>query len=147
MRISENASQPLPATNWRLFASSTLGTSSALPVFASSPLRGEDNDGFAQRCRREVGVTSGNASGGPESPPPRTASSIFVKYENRAVRSSPLKGEEEKNGTRVPVAIPYPIDLLHTRHPQSSQTVSPPPPLRGRAGVGGNFGHHRGTAS
>jgi hypothetical protein len=31
-----------------------------LSSFASSPLRGEDNDGFAQQCRREVGVTSGN---------------------------------------------------------------------------------------
>jgi hypothetical protein len=27
--------------------------------FASSPLRGEDNDGFAQQCRREVGVNFG----------------------------------------------------------------------------------------
>jgi tripartite-type tricarboxylate transporter receptor subunit TctC len=34
---------------------------------------------------------------GLKSPPPRTASSIFVKYKNRAVLSSPLKGEEEKN--------------------------------------------------
>ncbi len=40
------------------------------------------------------GWPSGNDSGGTESPPPRTASSIFAKYENRAVLSSPLKGEE-----------------------------------------------------
>jgi hypothetical protein len=32
---------------------------STLPVFASSPLRGEDNDGIAQRCLREVGVIFG----------------------------------------------------------------------------------------
>ncbi len=69
---------------------------SGLPDFASSPLRGEDNDGVAQRCRREVGVTPGLTSRGTESPPPRTARSIFVKDENRAVLSSPLKGEEEK---------------------------------------------------
>jgi hypothetical protein len=36
---------------------------SVLSVFASSPLRGEDNDGFAQQCRREVGVTCGQLSG------------------------------------------------------------------------------------
>jgi hypothetical protein len=64
--------------------------------FASSPLRGEDNDGVAQRCRREVGVTSAPTRGA-ESPPPRAASSIFVKNENRAALSSPLEGEEEKN--------------------------------------------------
>ena len=29
-------------------------------------------------------------------------------------------------------------------HPQPSQSFSPPPPLRGRAGVGGDFGQ-RGT--
>jgi hypothetical protein len=32
---------------------------SVLSGFASSPLRGEDNDGFAQQCRREVGVIFG----------------------------------------------------------------------------------------
>jgi hypothetical protein len=68
--------------------------------FASSPLRGEDNDGTAQRCRREVGVI-GQLTSGKESPPPRTASSIFVKDENRAALSSPLKGEEEKKFERV----------------------------------------------
>jgi copper chaperone CopZ len=66
-------------------------------VFASSPLRGEHNDDVAERRHRELGVPSGLTSSGAESPPPRTASSIFVKDKNRAALSSPLKGEEEKS--------------------------------------------------
>jgi hypothetical protein len=78
-----------------------LNSCSVLQVFASSPLRGEDNEGFAKRCRREVGVAPRGWTGGPKSPPPRTANSIFVKNKNRAVLSSPLKGEEEKNRRRM----------------------------------------------
>jgi hypothetical protein len=63
---------------------------------------------------------------------------------------APLRGEEAKNGDRVPAAIPFAIALHGTQHTQLSQTVSLPPPLsakrvfdttRGTAGVGGDFRH------
>jgi hypothetical protein len=37
----------------------TFNSCSERAVFASSPLRGEDDDGLAQQCRREVGVIFG----------------------------------------------------------------------------------------
>jgi hypothetical protein len=53
---------------------------------------------------RSHGVSSAVWTRGQKSPPPSAARSIFVKYENRAALSSPLKGEEELNRYFVPAA-------------------------------------------
>jgi hypothetical protein len=63
--------------------------------FASSPLRGEDNESFAKQCFREVGVTSGREQAA-KSPPPRP---------------SPLKGEGGKEPRERGCGVTF-IDLI-----------------------------------
>jgi hypothetical protein len=68
-----------------------LDPGSTLPVFASCPLRGEDNDGFAQRRRREVGVISERPDTWPEVTP-SSHGKIDFREERKSSRAVPPRG-------------------------------------------------------
>jgi hypothetical protein len=75
----------------------------------------------------------------PTHPPPRPSPSRGEGegYVSWVLELQPF---ENDSATRQ-YAPPSPtIGTLVSPHPQFSQSISPPPPLRGRAGVGGDFG-------
>jgi hypothetical protein len=111
---------------------------SARPVAASSPWRGENTDSLAKLRRHEMGATSGSCGRGQASPPPSAARSVFVKNENRAALSSPLKGEEEQNRHLVHAARSPSANAGHRAGENSAAAHSPyerlPCPQWGRDG-------------
>jgi hypothetical protein len=89
---------------------------STLPVFASSPLRGEDNDGMAQRCRREVGVVSERLNTWPEITP-TSHGKIDFREERKSSRAvlPPQGGGGEKLPTRPCGEIICELDFQGSR--------------------------------
>jgi hypothetical protein len=65
---------------------------SILTVFASSPLRGEDNDGNAQQCHCEVGVISERLDKGPEVTPTAHGKIDFCEVQKSSRTVLPPQG-------------------------------------------------------
>ncbi len=78
---------------------------SVLSVFASSPLRGEDNDGFAQQCRREVGVIFEQRDARTKVTPTSRGKIDFceVQKSSRTVLPPQGGGGEKLKGSPVPL--------------------------------------------